>query len=788
MTRLFSVIKRPNPEERMKQPLNVLMVEDSPDDALLLAFELRQSGFDLTYTRVETEEQYRAELPRRPDIILSDYSLPRFDGLRAARVLRESGLEIPFILISGTVGEDVAVEAMKEGATDYLLKDRIARLGSAVTRALADARIRAERKRLREEIALREQRLNAFFHGATAGLALVDRQHRFMQVNEMLAAMNGVPAREHLGRPVREVLPLLGTQLEPLLREALDGGKAISDLPLSGETPRLPGVTCYWNGSFFPIPGRDGKPECAAAVLVETTEQVRAVESLRASEQRFREITESIREVFWVLDPASRQILYVSPAYEAIWGRPCGALYKSPHTWLEAVHPDDREAVRQASTPPPGDEPFRPYDVEYRVVRPDSSIRWIHDRAFPVRDAEGRIHRITGVAEDITDRRKLAAEYRQAQKMEAVGQLAGGVAHDFNNVLAVIQMQCDLIAMSGTLNQDVREFVEEITAAAHRAAALTRQLLLFSRKEIMQPVDLDLNHSIGNMTKMLRRILREDIQVQFNFSMQPLFIRADAGMVDQILMNLVVNSRDAMPGGGRLTVATAAADFDEASAAQTPNARPGSFVELSVTDTGCGIPPEHFGRIFEPFFTTKEVGKGTGLGLATVFGIVEQHQGWVSVASEVGSGTTFRVYFPRVAERAGERARQAEAKPARGNETILFVEDDMHVRPAVRAALAKLGYRVLEAANGADALAVWQRHRDEIRLLLTDLVMPGGMSGRELAERLQREDPALRVIYASGYCADLVTGDFKLEEGVNLLSKPFQTGKLARIVRARLDA
>jgi CheY-like chemotaxis protein len=380
-------------------------------------------------------------------------------------------------------------------------------------------------------------------------------------------------------------------------------------------------------------------------------------------------------------------------------------------------------------------------------------------------------------------------QFRQLQKMDAIGQLAGGVAHDFNNILAVIQMQSDLLKAGGNLSPAQLEFAEEIGTATQRAAALTRQLLLFSRKEVLQLRDLDLNQSINNMTKMLWRILGEDIQMQFKFAMQSLFIHADAGMMDQVLMNLAVNARDAMPKGGRLIIETSTVEFDESVLGQSAHARPGSFVCLSVSDTGCGIPAENLPRIFDPFFTTKDVGKGTGLGLATVFGIVQQHQGWIHVYSEPGHGTTFRIYLPRLVKMDQQKPEQPALTSMRGgNETILLVEDDAFLRASVRRALSQLGYRVLETINGNEALEAWRQHHDGIHLLLTDLVMPGGMTGKDLAGRLLTENPKLKVIYASGYSAEVAGKDFPLEEGVNFLAKPFQTFKLAQTVRQKLDA
>jgi signal transduction histidine kinase/ActR/RegA family two-component response regulator len=406
----------------------------------------------------------------------------------------------------------------------------------------------------------------------------------------------------------------------------------------------------------------------------------------------------------------------------------------------------------------------------------------------PVRDKAGKYYGRIWAFRDITEHRKLEAQFRQVQKMEAIGQLAAGVAHDFNNILAVIQLQASMLKAEEDLSSQQLESAREIEKAAERAANLTRQLLLFSRKQTMQPRDLDLNQSINDMTKMLRRTIGEVIQVQFKFSLQPLLIHADAGMMDQVLMNLAVNAHDAMPQGGQLVIETSAVEFDESVRAQSPHARPGSFVCLSVGDTGCGIPPENLSRIFEPFFTTKDVGKGTGLGLATVFGIVQQHQGWINVYSEVGRGTTFRVYLPRLAAKSGQESGQPALTTVRGGkEMILLVEDESALRASVRTSLSQLGYRVLEAVNGVEALDIWKRHHDEIKLLLTDLVMPGGMTGVDLAGRLLLENPKLKVIYTSGYSAEVAGKNLPLEEGVNFLNKPYAAQHLAQAVRNCLD-
>jgi PAS domain S-box-containing protein len=515
-------------------------------------------------------------------------------------------------------------------------------------------------------------------------------------------------------------------------------------------------------------------------------DRIQATETMRESEARFRQLAENINEVFWITDPAKNQILYVSPAYEAIWGRFCASVLESPHGWLEAIHPEDRDRVLEAALT----KQLRgEYEETYRIIRPDASVRWVHDRAFPIRDAAGQVYRIVGVAADITNQRNLEQQLRHIQKMESIGQLAAGVAHDFNNVLAVIRGNAELALMdAGDSTGELADFLQQITAASDRAAHLTRQLLMFARKQVVQLHVIVLNEVVGNMTKMLKRILGEDITLQVSYGSNLSVVLADVGMMEQVIMNLAVNARDAMPEGGRLILSTSDVQIDEGYVQLNPQSTTGGYVCVSVSDTGWGIDREVQARIFDPFFTTKGVGKGTGLGLATVYGIVQQHKGWITVYSEAGHGATFRLYLPVAGTVAEDEAqRVAEPQVAGGKETILLVEDDAAVRALMRNVLERYGYTVIEAESGVKALKVWETQGDQIALLLTDMVMPDGITGRALAQKLHSLKPTLPVIYTSGYSADVVAKGFKLKEGTNFLQKPCAPRMLALAVRQSLD-
>lgn len=543
------------------------------------------------------------------------------------------------------------------------------------------------------------------------------------------------------------------------------------------------GKTLYLSAQLIPF-AYAAEPHLLL-LMADITEQKQGEAALRESEERLRQMAENLSHIFWITDKENDHMLYVSPAYEKILGRSCQSLYERPKSFLDAIHPDDLPRVLEAIARERQGENF---DEQYRIARSDGAVRWIHARNFAVRDAEGRIFRHTGIAEDITEKRQIEEQLRQAQKMEEIGRLAGGVAHDFNNIVAAILMNLGYLQQSPQLTFGTRETLKEIESEAMRAANLTRQLLLFSRQHVVRLEPLDVNALIQGLLKMLRRLLRENIEIDFRDDSGALYIQADGAMLEQLVMNLCVNARDAMPKGGRLTLHTSLVERTDDSAKSHSEARPGRFVCLAVADTGCGMDATVQEHIFEPFFTTKEVGKGTGLGLATVYGVAKQHRGWIEVESVVGQGSSFRVFLPALVKAPEGPAppKNAPAPAAGGGETILLVEDELALRRASALCLRKLGYAVLEAANGAQALKVWEQNRNEIDLLLTDMIMPGAVTGAELAERLRVDKPALPVIVSSGYSGGPPEGG-QAHPGMTFLDKPFRLPVLAAMVRQCLD-
>ncbi len=624
--------------------------------------------------------------------------------------------------------------------------------------------------------------------------------------------------------------------------------------------------------------------------------------------EQFRELMDHLQEVFWIKNVATEGVLYVSPAYERIWGRSCQSLYDNFQSLQDSVHPEDQERIAGAMD---GDEDIGGRVQEYRILRPDGEIRWIRSRSYPVRNEQGQIQRHAGINEDITELKgaekerarlaaiieysddalvsmsvdgiiihwnrgaerqygytaeeiighpmsilfppdryreylevlkkikqgqpvssyetmrqrkdgtliniavsispvenrsgdvigaskighdiskikKLEAQFIEAQKMEVVGQLAGGVAHDFNNILAVIIGYNDLIEQDLGADHPLHKYTEEIRLASQRASGLTRQLLIFSRKQTVQAAVLNLNEIVESMDKMLRRFVDENTELTLVYSKEVGQIKADAGYIGQVLMNLVVNARDAMPSGGKLTIETSVTKLTDEDALMHPGSAAGPYVVLSVTDTGTGMSDDVKTHLFEAFFTTKGPGKGTGLGLTTCQTIVQQSGGFIDVLSEVGQGTTFKIYFPRVDLPIDPTVKVRQTRSLRsGTETILLVEDEPSLRQLAQSALQMMGYKVLVAANGQEGLNVARDHQGApIQLVITDVIMPK-MGGTVMVEWLKTTSPGLKVLFTSGYTDDAIARHGVLQERVHFLPKPYSHSALARKVREMLDA
>ncbi len=655
----------------MTVSVRLLHIEDNEDDAVLIQRALKRGGVELTaYQRVETAQELHLALNSSAntengwDLILSDFSLPHFDGLNALEICKKSGLDIPFILISGTIGETTAVHAMKSGAHDYIMKDELARLVPAIIRELGEAEMRRQHKQAIEELRQGEERFRIITSSALDAVILMDHEGNAAYWNPAAEKMFGYTKAEILGKDVHATL------VPERYREAFTAG--------------------------------------------------------------YREFKHTGK------------------------GRAIGKVLE-----LTARHKDGREI---------------PVEIALAAI-PRAGSYW----------ASALIRDITERKQAEEDRENLQAQFNQAQKMESIGRLAGGVAHDLNNLLTPIIGYGEMLLRDFTHDDLRRQSVEEIHKAGLRAKDLVQQLLAFSRKQPLEVKTIHLNEVLEAFRLLLRRTLREDIEIEVNLEPKIEALSGDVGQIEQVIMNLAVNAQDAMPTGGKISIETGIVDLDEDYAKDHTGASVGKHILLAISDTGHGMEPQVCERIFEPFFTTKKKGEGTGLGLATVYGIVRQHGGSIYVYSEPGKGTTFKVYFP-VSEEV-----QDSVKPTKivtdhnvGSETIMLVEDDKMVRNLSIKILEKSGYKVITAGNGEECLDILSRQQISVDLLLTDVIMPG-MSGKELYEEVHQRIPDLKVVYMSGYTDSVIVHHGVLGKSTAFIQKPFSTSGLLSKVREVLD-
>ncbi|HEU5397200.1 MAG TPA: PAS domain S-box protein, partial [Verrucomicrobiae bacterium] len=636
-----------------------------------------------------------------------------------------------------------------------------------------------ERVRAEQDSRETQQRFRDLFENSPDAIFVEDPDGNVLDVNFAACVLHGMTRDQLIGRnALNDLTPASHREEARRLFQQL----------ASGKLSWAEGESLAADGRITPVEMRCNRIQFGgkSALLLhvrDCTDRRTTEAALQSSEMLFRSVWENSADGMRLTDE-NGVIVAVNDAYCKLVGMEEAELKDKPFTVVYAETEDRLGMIERHRDYFQRRVADRKQEQSYTLHNGTSVILQIADSFI---EARSQPLLLVSLFRDVTMQRRLEEQLRQSQKMEAIGQLAGGVAHDFNNILTVIHGHASLLMMSD-LDDTAARSAQQVMQAAERAAGLTRQLLAFSRRQLIQPKRLDLNKIVGNMSDMLGRLLGEDIALQLNYCQSPALIDADAGMMEQVLLNLAVNARDAMPRGGQLTVRIAIVELNETHVQKHPEARVGKFVCVSKSDTGCGIPAENIPRIFEPFFTTKEVGKGTGLGLATVYGIVKQHQGWIEVESTLGKGSTFRVYIPFVGDTHAETEKSTTQVTIRGGqELILLVEDERPVRELVARVLQKYGYRILHAGTGAEAVDVWKKHRADIHLLLTDLVMPGEMTGRDLAEKLWQDDPSLKVIFTSGYSADIVGKDFKLEPEVNFLQKPYHPQTLALTVRRCLD-
>jgi PAS domain S-box-containing protein len=625
-------------------------------------------------------------------------------------------------------------------------------------------------------------RHNRAMDSAVNGIAIVDAKGLHTYANAAFVQMMGHENPESIiGRPWRDVYaPRDIERAEGEIRESLRKNRKWYG-PMN--IHRRDGSVLPMEMAVTVLP--DGGVVCVSRDMTAKRE----ADNARAqAETKYRMLIEQVAAISYIAELGLHgEWLYVSPQVETMFGFSAEEWLTDSRAWTQHVHPEDHSIVEAAEEASKRGERFQ---AEYRVIRKDGRVIWVSDTAVVV-EGSGAHPLMEGIIVDITERKQLETQLQQARRMEAIGRLAGGIAHDFNNLLTIIKGYTELALRRPKISPELHADVERIEDASERASTLVRQLLAFSRRQVLQPKLVDLNSIVMGLDKLLRRLMDEGITMSTVPGKDIGTIKADPGQMEQVIMNLVVNARDAMPKGGRLTVETANVDLDAAYASDHVTVKPGSYVMLAVSDTGTGMSPETVAHIFEPFYTTKESGRGTGLGLSTVYGIVKQSGGYVWVYSEVGRGSSFKVYLPRVDEAPETlQVTKVTSGEQRGSETILLVEDQPQVRELARMTLSERGYTVLVTSNPEDAETACARHDAEIHLLLTDLIMPG-LTGLELARRLTARHPKMRVLYMSGYTFGITTQPGMqgglLEDGVPFLQKPFTPSVLSEKVREVLD-
>jgi PAS domain S-box-containing protein len=751
------------------EPTTILNVDDDEAGRYTITQMLRKASFRVLEAGSGAEALRRAA---EADLIVLDVNLPDLHGFEVCRRLKANPAtaSIPVLHLSGSfVTSGDRARGLDEGGDAYLTKPVEPAELIATVRALL--RVRRAERALREN----EARLRLLLEQVPAILWTTDTQ---LQITSSVGAgmtTHGMRPNETVGRSLTDLLGTSDPNHLPLAAHyrALAGEPAVYEMQWRGRSYQV---------RIDPLRDTAGRITGCVGVAFDFTERHQAEQALRQSHALLHAVVEGTTDTVYVKDQQGKYLLINSAGARTMGKSPSEVLGRDVTQLLE---PESAARILEEDSQVMTSGQAQTFEQTVTIA---GVTRTFLTTKAPYRDGSGQIIGVLGISRDISERKRLEEQLRQAQKMEAIGRLAGGVAHDFNNLLTAIIGYGDLILMDcPEPDQPLARNAAEIKRAAERAASLTRQLLAYSRQQILAARVLDLNTIVADMEKLLRRLIGEhiDLVTRLDRTLRRTF--ADPGQLEQVVLNLVLNARDAMPHGGRITITTSNVELDESYAWQHVDVEPGAYVRLTVSDTGCGMDEHVRAHLFEPFFTTKEVGKGTGLGLATIFGIVKQSGGHIDVQSAPGQGTTFNVYLPQVLEHMPKAPREAPAtQPLHGTETVLLAEDEETVRTLVLSVLRRHGYTVLEARHGLDAVHICEEHPGPIHLLITDVVMPS-LNGRELYQRLLGLRPALKVVYISGYPGDAVDLHGLQDKGASFLPKPFKPDALVRTVRELLD-
>lgn len=766
----------------MKAPVSILFIDDDSTEQAAFRLFAKAGRFRCTFEIASDVTEARRLLRDRTfDVILANHRLP--DGT-AFDIFETIGAHL-VILMTESGEEEADLREMQPAVIDYVVKDPqrnyLRTLPGRIESALSLRRTQIE---LRES----EGRLRDICDSTTDLIHSIAMDGSIQYVNRAWCQTLGYTEAEALKMNIFEIIHPKCRERCTAVFNRLRGGENVGTVDVvfaskAGREVNLEGRLSLRidngravsaRGIFQDMTDRK-RTNAKLEELTENLEKavVERTGELMESQARFVQMAESIEEVFWMLDLNANAVIYVSPMYEKIWGRSSEALYANPLDWIEAIHPEDRGRAVTAF----GLHGTQKYDLEFRIVRPDGSIRWVHDRGYLIKDADGEPYRVVGTAADITERKEMSDRLLRTQRMDSLGTLAGGVAHDLNNALAPILMGLELLRMTypreGTL-------INTMESSAERGAAMVRQLLTFAKgveykRELLKPVQL-----LGEMERIIRGTFPKNIDLRISLAKNLQTVLGDYTQIHQVLLNLCVNARDAMPAGGVLTVGVENAEIDSTFASTVPDAKPGRYVKWQISDTGGGIPPFMLERIFEPFFTTKGPDKGTGLGLSTVTGIVRSHGGFMHVRSVIGQGSTFSFYLPVQDEELPQKSDRtiAPAPQFQGNnDTILVVDDEYMVQEMARAVLESMNFNVLTASDGKQALVHVANNPANLRVIITDMHMPT-MDGLIFVRTLKSLNPDTAVIVASGHLNDKLTAEFEAVGVTALLHKPFTHAEL----------
>jgi two-component system, cell cycle sensor histidine kinase and response regulator CckA len=767
-----------------ENPLRVLIAEDNPDDLELTMRALRKSGLDLQIETVSTREAFVQKLGDRVvDLVVSDYRMPGWTGIDALTEIVKSGRDIPLILLTGTLGDGKAVECIKLGITDYVLKHQLARLPMAIVRAQEEKLLREGERKAVDALRESEAHFRTLVENAPEAIVVLDvAKGAFIDCNQNALKLFRLSREELMRHGPGELSP----PFQPDGRHSAVAAREWFHRTLNDAKPSFEWIhrnaaheeiACEVHLVRLPSAGN----QTIRASILDITERKRSEETVREIEARYRGLVSNASYgIYWVTfddllldaNPAMVQLLGYDHVVEFLRLTRSAGLFCDPAAFADLSEKSHNQSRVEAT-------------VEWkRKGEKKITVRLVGRRT---KDLVRKVDCMEFFVEDISERLALEKQLAQVQKFEAIGQLAGGIAHDFNNMIGAILGWAELGIEETEPDTRLQRHFDKVRQQAERAAALTQQLLAFARRQILEPRNIDLNQTVTETLSLLEKVIGSNIEIRVSLRLDPSAVRADPTQIAQVIMNLCINARDAMPKGGSLYIESSSVTIDEAFCAAHSIAHVGKFAILTVADTGTGMVQATLDRIFEPFFTTKETGKGTGLGLATIYGIVRQHGGFVDVASEVGVGTTFRVYLPLTT--AGEIAPivSSGSRTVRGGaETILVAEDHDGLRELARETLVNLGYNVIIACDGEQAVREFLKFTGSIDLLVFDVMLPK-RSGPEAYAEISQSHPHLPVIFATGYSADIARLHKAEMQGASLLQKPYMPRDLARRVREALD-